>query len=488
LVNVQINLTAALVQAPNLQSLLILGTSDVIDTVTRMREYDNLSDIATDFGTNSEEYQAAKLWFGQKPQPTTVLIGRWVQTNSAGQLLCGPVPAGDELIGPWNAINNGSLTIYIDGVGPEAVGNLDFTGAGNMNAVAQIIESGFPGGSATCDWDALNTRFIITSVTTGAASSISALTAGGTGTDISAMMSGRANSAGVIIAPGLAAQTALATVVLFDNLFSSQWYGLAFAYADLSAADSVAVASYIEAATNEHFYEATSADPLCKSAGSTTDLLYLLKQLNLTRTFAQYSSQTPYAGISALGRILTTDWTANNSTITLMYKNEPLVIPELLTATEMDAVLAKNGNVFVQYNNDTAIIQPGITPSGQYADTVIGCDWFKDSIQTAVFNLLYGTKKVPQTDAGNHQIATQIEASCSAAVNNGLLAPGVWNAGGFGQLQQGDYLPKGYYVYAPPISQQSTGDRAARKSVPFQVAGKLAGAVQTVNVAVDINS
>jgi hypothetical protein len=62
LVNVQINLTAALVQAPNLQSLLILGTSDVIDTVTRMREYDNLSDIATDFGTNSEEYQAAKLW------------------------------------------------------------------------------------------------------------------------------------------------------------------------------------------------------------------------------------------------------------------------------------------------------------------------------------------------------------------------------------------------------------------------------------------
>ena len=73
------------------------------------------------------------------------------------------------------------------------------------------------------------------------------------------------------------------------------------------------------------------------------------------------------------------------------------------------------------------------------------------------------------------------------AVNNGLVAPGVWNAGGFGQLQQGQMLSSGYYVYAPLVASQSQADREARKSVPIQVAAKLAGAVHSVNVLINVN-
>jgi hypothetical protein len=155
----------------------------------------------------------------------------------------------------------------------------------------------------------------------------------------------------------------------------------------------------------------------------------------------------------------------------------------------MDSLLAKNCNVFVNYNNNTAIIQPGITPSGQYIDTTIGVDWLRDQIQTNVYNLLYGTTtKIPQTDAGMHQIATQVEAACVAGVNNDLLAPGQWNSQGVGQISQGDYLSKGYYVYTPPISSQAQSDRTARKSVTIQVLAKLGGAVQTADVIVNVNS
>jgi hypothetical protein len=76
---------------------------------------------------------------------------------------------------------------------------------------------------------------------------------------------------------------------------------------------------------------------------------------------------------------------------------------------------------------------------------------------------------------------------CAQAVVNGLLAPGTWTQAGFGSLNQGDYLSKGFYVYAPPIALQNPADRAARKSVTFQVAAKLAGAIHTVNVLVNIN-
>ena len=108
--------------------------------------------------------------------------------------------------------------------------------------------------------------------------------------------------------------------------------------------------------------------------------------------------------------------------------------------------------------------------------------------RTDVYNLLYTSPtKVPQTDAGNQLIASVIEAACEAAVNNGYLAPGVWNSAGFGAVKQGDTLSKGYYVYAPAIATQSQADREARKAVPFQVAAKEAGAIHTVDVLVTVN-
>ncbi|MFX5801658.1 DUF3383 family protein, partial [Acinetobacter baumannii] len=76
----------------------------------------------------------------------------------------------------------------------------------------------------------------------------------------------------------------------------------------------------------------------------------------------QYSSSSPYAAASLFGRLLTTDFNANNTTITLMYKQEPGIVPESLTSSQADALQAKNGNVFVEYSNDTAIIQYGVTP------------------------------------------------------------------------------------------------------------------------------
>jgi hypothetical protein len=109
-------------------------------------------------------------------------------------------------------------------------------------------------------------------------------------------------------------------------------------------------------------------------------------------------------------------------------------------------------------------------------------------VQTDVYNLLYqSTTKIPQTDAGTHQIVNVIEAACVQAVTNGLVAPGVWTAGGFGQLSMGDTLTKGFYVYAPPVATQDQADREARKSVLIQVAAKLAGAIHFVGVIINVN-
>jgi hypothetical protein len=123
-----------------------------------------------------------------------------------------------------------------------------------------------------------------------------------------------------------------------------------------------------------------------------------------------------------------------------------------------------------------------------YFDEIHGLDWLQNAVQNECWNLLYQSKtKIPQTDAGVNQIITCIEKVMKEGINNGLIAPGVWNADGFGQLERGDYLEKGYYLYAQPMADQPQSEREQRKAPPIQCAVKLAGAIHWVDIQIDVN-
>lgn len=483
LINVDVVLSPQAAQAQDLSTLLVLGKSAVIDVVERLRTYSSLEGVAADFGINAPEYLAASLWFSQTPQPNQIKVGRWAAANTPGQLICGPLSSSNSLIATWNAIANGGFTVTIDGGSPTAVNGLDFSLAANLNAVAAVIEAGLAG-AATCVYNSVYNRFEFTSATTGAASSVSFLSAAG-GTDISDNLSGRQVD-GAYLAGGIVAETAAACVTLFDQRFGQTWYGLQIPEA--VDVDHLAVAGVIEASTNKHIYGVTSQDANILSAVSVNDIAYLLEQAGRTRTMVQYSSSSAYAIASAMARILTTNYNGNNTVITLMYKQEPGVTAESLLESQMAALEDKNCNVFVSYNNETAIFERGTMANGYFVDEVTGTDWLAVTIMNELYNLLYTSPtKIPQTDAGTHLLVVTIESVCSQGVINGLLAPGTWQSQGFGTLNQGDFMPKGFYVYAPPVATQTPADRAARKSVPIQVAAKLAGAVHTIDVTINVN-
>lgn len=309
---------------------------------------------------------------------------------------------------------------------------------------------------------------------------------GGSGTDVSALMGTVSTAGGAYRGAGVAPETALAAAAIFDASFGQSWYALVIP--EGATADHVAVAGFIEATNTKHAYGVTSQDATELSPINTSSVGYQLAQLKYTKTIVQYSSLSAYAVCSLLARALTVNYNGNLTTITLMYKQEPGVTSENLVDSQMQALAANNVNVFVAYNNNTSIIEKGQVSSGDFIDTIFGADWFAITVMTNVYNLLYTSPtKIPQTDAGSTQIQNAIEAVCSQGDINGFMAPGVWDQAGFGALKQGDFLVKGYYVYAQPVAQQFQADRQARKSVPFQVAAKLAGAVHTVSVIVNIS-
>jgi hypothetical protein len=116
-----------------------------------------------------------------------------------------------------------------------------------------------------------------------------------------------------------------------------------------------------------------------------------------------------------------------------------------------------------------------------------GLDWLANRIQTDVFNVLYQSPKIAQTNPGVHVLVATIEGALAQGVNNGLIAPGIWNAPGFGQLNTGDLLAKGYYTYAQSVDDQNAADRSARKAPLIQVAVKLAGAIHSADVLINVN-
>jgi Protein of unknown function (DUF3383) len=494
LINVSVNLSPAGAQAQNTSVGLMLGNSAVIDPVTRIRYYTTLSAVATDFGTTAPEYLSAQAWFAQTPQPTEFAIGRWVQTASAGQLLCAPLAPAQQLLSYWTGLASAAFKIAIDGgsVTNIPMTGTPFSGATSLQGVAAVIQAAAR--SALSDlvvvvYNPQFERFEFTSPTTGASSTVSFLTAGVVDIDISGSLGGLSTSSGAYVSPGLAAETAVSAAVLFDSNFGQTWFALFMPTISVDA-DAVAVAAFIQGTSTKHRFGITSSEgAIINNPADTSNIAYLIKAGDYGRTYVQYSSTSPYAVISAFARIMTTNYNGNNTTITLMWKQEPIITAENLNETQLTTLQSFRANVFAAYNNNTAILESFVGGDGIYADVGFGTDNFAIDLQTALYNALYlSTTKIPQTDAGMHQLATVMKGICIQYVSNGFIAPGVWTVGGFGTLNMGDFMPTGYYIFQPTVASQNQTQRLARVSVPFQIAIKLAGAVQTVNVAVVVNS
>jgi len=309
----------------------------------------------------------------------------------------------------------------------------------------------------------------------------------GAGQDVSVLL-GLTAALALPLVPGYAAESALAAVVACDAA-SRDWYGLGFAASVMpSDSDNLAIAAFIEADSITRMFGVTTQSTGVLTQQVSNDIASELKALNYQQTFSMYSSTNVYAGFAVFGNLLTTNLEGSNTFKTIMYLQAVGIVAEQLTDSQANSLEAKRCNVFAAYDNSTSILQYGTMAGPVFIDETYGTNAFAAGIQTADYNVLYtaGTK-VPQTDQGDQQFSVAMSQVCQQYVTNGFLAPGTWNAQGFGQLQEGQFLKLGYYIFMQPLALQSEADRAARKFPPFQIAAKLAGANQTGQVLITVN-
>jgi hypothetical protein len=457
LVNVTINLSPLAPARRGFGTLLILGDSNVIDTSERLRAYTAIEGVALDFGTTASEYLAASLYFGQSPKPQNLYIGRWARVATAGFVKGGALLPAEQLMSLWTVINAGAFKITIDGVLKSLTG-LDFSAQTTLNGVAAVITTAL-GAAGVCTFN--GSQFIVTSSTTGASSIVTYAVAPSVGTDISGLLKLTSAFAYNPVA-GHAAEEPVDCIATLANM-SSAWYGVMFAASVMPTSSQVlANAALIESLSVSRIYGVTEIDARVLDSTYTNDLASLLSALLYRRSFVQYSPNV-YAVASLFGRAFSVNFNANRSTITLMYKQEPGVNAEDITESQAVTLKNKRCNIFVKYDNTTSIIQYGVMSGPAYFDEIHGLDWLQNAIQNSVYTLLYTTStKIPQTDSGSNQIVNEI---------NGVL----------------EFLKTGYYVFALPMALQAQSERETRKAPPISVAVKLAGAIQEVDVIVNVN-
>lgn len=458
--------------------LLIIGNSSKLPTGQRIRFYSDMDAVAEDFSSTDEEYKAAQVAFSQSPRPSEIAIGRRFSSAVAGELL-GSTTAYEDTIATWAAITTGSMKISIDGV-EKTLTSMDFSAVTTLSGVASVVQTKLAAAAtgSTVTFD--GTRFIVRSGTTGTSSAVSYASAHSSGVDVSGMLGLTSADSGVITA-GAAAETIASTLDALQN-YNASWYGFHFT-SEVTDQNIKDAAAWAEARVK--IYGWTRSTSGIADGGVTNDLASDLKASGYRRTFGVWDSDDAYAAISAMARAFVVNFNMQNSTLTLKFKTLPGITPSEITESQRLALVSKNANYYT-YFGESRMLAEGVMADGTFFDEVHGLDWLQNAIETNVFGFIYTrVTKVSQTDKGVASLVQQVEKACQEAVNNGLSAPGVWNGSPVGEVETGDFLPRGYYVYAQPVAEQNQSDREARKAPPIQVLLKGAGAIHSCDISVE---
>jgi hypothetical protein len=190
------------------------------------------------------------------------------------------------------------------------------------------------------------------------------------------------------------------------------------------------------------------------------------------------------------GRGLSTNFSGSNTTQTMQLKDLIGITPDSsMTQTLYNKCQDAGVDVYASIQGVAKVLTSG---ANGFFDDVYNLQWFVIALQVAGFNCLaQSSTKIPQTENGVSALKSSYRAVCEQSVTNQFVAPGAWNSPvTFGS--QADFVAniaqRGYYIFSVPVAQQSATDRADRKAPLIQIAIKLAGAVHSSTVIVNVNA
>lgn len=200
--------------------ILRLFTKDTKVPAGVVMEFTDLNDVATTFGTTSEEYKRAALYFGFVSKMITKAKKIAFAHYSDASTATAPSIVGGtamDVIATWKAITDGAVRVTV-GQSDYLLDDLDFSSAAALADVATAIQVKLRTilGGATVTYDSTAKKFNASFVGHSAPAAVSVIAAGA-GTDIADNL-GWTTAKGMVTSPGSNATTVLDYVVEADGI------------------------------------------------------------------------------------------------------------------------------------------------------------------------------------------------------------------------------------------------------------------------------
>lgn len=436
---------------PAFNQALILGTSTAIPSVganSRLRQYTSLTDIQSDgFATNTPEYQAATLYFGQNP--TYLWIGRQDLTAIATVSIGGAAGSG-----------------YVVG------------------DIVTVVQSGAQGGQVKVTAIGVNgvptaIQLIEGSQGTGYSPANNLSTTGGTGTglEINVLTIGETP---------LEALTACRAA-------SPVWYIASFA-STVQDSDHEACAAFAEGATQPTQYHISSGSTgiLNNAAGN---LGATLQAAKYRRTLTVYSTtqgglapNNAYAAAAVMGRVMALNTKSAGSYFTAKFKQLTGVIAEPLTQSQVTAIEQLNVNLYLSFQGGAFTwLEQGVMSGGTFFDETLFLDMIAADMQINVATLFTTLPGIPITEQGLTQIKGVLSQIGEQYQTIGFIAPsGIWQGPTIGNYTAGTPISNGFAIYAPPVSSLTEEQRNARQFPPITFLLCEASAGHSLTVTINV--
>lgn len=250
-------------------------------------------------------------------------------------------------------------------------------------------------------------------------------------------------------------------------------------------------------AASTYIESATPASLIAYSFTNSSTYISMMNALKLgkfMKTISQYDDPTTYtenAGKACIAGIIGYAMGNNNTlsnSYSLAYKSVSGLVPiNNFTSSQLNALLAENGNIYINQGYYYNLFRQGKMASGDSFDEIVYIDMLVDQLKASLMNVLVNNPKVSQTEIGVSTLKVAITDVLERFRAIDFIAPGIWNGASVLSLEPGDALATGYFVQFDSIASQTAAQRAARIAPNCYICIKLAGAIEHVVISLVAN-
>lgn len=465
---------------------MVLDDNVLLPAATPL-SFSSADSVAEYFGTNSDEYKFAAVYFGgynnSQIKPSLLYFYR-LTSEGAAPYVRGETLSPAAALASIKAVNAGDITISLSGTEYTATG-IDFSAITSLSDAASVLQTALTtkGADVTVGYSSVNDAFTITSTEVGEQESITVPT----GTAAVAL---GFNEETATVSAGEDATDAVGSMTNLTRQFQN--FVTFTTLAEPEDTDALALASWVSSQANAgtmYLYVCWDSSKANLDATNTTVIAEQIKALNATGTTVVYPSYKIAAFV--MGTAASIAWDQTNGTITFAFKAQSGLAADVTDTQHSVALLGHGVNFIGNYatRNDNFVFFYNGQMFGEWAwiDTYLNACYLCNKLQVQLMAMFTSNRRIPYTSAGYAIIRANCRDVIEAAINNGVINIGVSLSNAQkSQLTSelgGDFSDEiynnGYYLQILDATAQA---RQQRVSPPCNLVYTYGGAVQRLTV------